>query len=64
MANRPMVRRSISLARQVVQEILTGIESGKLMRDNGLLPSETEMSQRFEVSRATIRDALSQLEQR
>ena len=59
-----MVRRSISLARQVVQEILTGIESGALMRDSGLLPSETELSQRFDVSRATIRDALSQLEQR
>ena len=59
-----MVRRSISLARQVVQEILTGIEAGNLTRDNGLLPSETELSQRFEVSRATIREALSQLEQR
>jgi len=59
-----MVRRSISLARQVVQEILTGLEAGNLARDNGLLPSETELSQRFEVSRATIREALSQLEQR
>jgi GntR family transcriptional regulator len=64
MAKLFMVRRSISLARQVVQEILSGIESGALMRDNGLLPSETELSQRFQVSRATIRDALSQLEQR
>lgn len=59
-----MVRKSISLARQVVQEILTGIEAGNLVRDNGMLPSETELSQRFEVSRATIREALSQLEQR
>ncbi len=59
-----MVRRSISLARQVVQEILSGIEAGNLVRDNGILPSETELSQRFEVSRATIREALSQLEQR
>jgi GntR family transcriptional regulator len=64
MAEQPMVRRSISLARQVVQEILAGIEAGNLVRDSGLLPSETELSQRFEVSRATIRDALSQLEQR
>ncbi len=59
-----MVRRNISLARQVVQEILAGIEAGKLARDNGVLPSEAELSQRFEVSRATIREALSQLEQR
>jgi len=59
-----MVRRSISLARQVVQEILTGIEAGNLARDNGMLPSEAELSQRFGVSRATIREALSQLEQR
>lgn len=59
-----MVRRNISLARQVVHEILAGIESGKLARDAGMLPSETELSQRFDVSRATIRDALAQLEQR
>lgn len=59
-----MVRKSIPLARQVVQEILTGIDAGNLARDNGALPSETELSQRFAVSRATIREALSQLEQR
>lgn len=59
-----MVRRNISLSRQVVQEILAGIASGKLARDNGMLPSETELSQRFGVSRATIREALSQIEQR
>jgi len=59
-----MVRRNISLARQIVQEILAGIQAGTLARDDGLLPSETELSQRFEVSRATIREALSQLEQR
>lgn len=59
-----MVSRSISLARQVVREILTGIEAGDLAGDNGLLPSETELSQRYSVSRATIREALSQLEQR
>jgi GntR family transcriptional regulator len=59
-----MVNRTLSLSRQVVQEILTGIDAGTLPRDNGMLPSETEMSQRFDVSRATIREALSQLEQR
>jgi GntR family transcriptional regulator len=59
-----MVRRNISLARQAAQEILKGIESGKFVRGNGMLPSEAELSQKFEVSRATIREALSQLEQR
>jgi GntR family transcriptional regulator len=59
-----MVRRNISLARQVAQEIFKGIASGKLVRGNGALPSETELSQTFAVSRATIREALSQLEQR
>jgi GntR family transcriptional regulator len=59
-----MVSRNLSLSRQVVQEILTGIDAGTLPRDNGMLPSETELGQRFEVSRATIREALSQLEQR
>ncbi|MBI4789668.1 MAG: GntR family transcriptional regulator [Chloroflexi bacterium] len=59
-----MVNRNIPLVRQVVQEILSGIEAGNLARDNGILPSETELSQRFGVSRATIREALSQLEQR
>ncbi len=59
-----MVHRNISLARQVAQEILAGIEAGRLARDNGMLPSEAELTQRFEVSRATIREALSQLEQR
>jgi GntR family transcriptional regulator len=59
-----MVRRNISLARQAAQEILQGIKSGRLVRGNGMLPSEAELSQKLEVSRATIREALSQLEQR
>src|SRR5512146_181260 len=59
-----MVIRNISLARQIVQEILSGIEDGTLGRESGLLPSESELSQRYNVSRATIREALSQLEQR
>lgn len=59
-----MVRKSIPLARQVVQEILTGIESGKLARANGALPSEAELGARFEVSRATVREALTELERR
>lgn len=58
------IRKSIPLARQVTQEILAGIESGRLVQGNGTLPSETDLSQRFDVSRATIREALTQLEQR
>ncbi len=59
-----MVRKSVPLAQQVVNEILSGIEAGNLARDDGLLPSEAELSKRFDVSRATIREALSRLEQR
>lgn len=59
-----MVRRNIPLAQQVVQEILTGVKAGNLANKNGLLPSEAELGQRFKVSRATIREALAQLEQR
>ena len=58
-----MVRKSVPLAQQVVDEILAGIRAGHLARDGGLLPSEAELSQRFNVSRATLREALSKLEQ-
>ncbi|NTU64105.1 MAG: GntR family transcriptional regulator [Chloroflexi bacterium] len=54
-----MVRKSAPLAQQAADEILSGIRSGKLANGDGLLPSEAELSQRFEVSRATIREALS-----
>ncbi len=59
-----MVHKSLPLAQQVVSEILAGLEAGNLARENGLLPSEAELGQRFEVSRATVREALSRLEQR
>jgi len=59
-----MVRKRIPLARQVVQEILAGTASGKLVQANGMLPSETDLSARFDVSRATIREALTELEHR
>lgn len=57
-----MVRKSAPLAQQAADEILSGIRSGTLANGDGLLPSEAELSQRFEVSRATIREALAKLE--
>jgi GntR family transcriptional regulator len=57
-----MVRKSAPLAQQAADEILSGIRSGKLATGDGLLPSEAELSQRFGVSRATIREALAKLE--
>jgi DNA-binding FadR family transcriptional regulator len=59
-----MVRRTASLAQQVAQEILSEIETGTLAREGGLLPSETDLSHRFGVSRATVREALSRLDGR
>src|SRR5512136_1783110 len=57
-----MVRKSVPLAQQAADEVLAGIRSGKLAGGDGLLPSEAELSRRFEVSRATIREALAKLE--
>ena len=57
-----MIRKNASLAQQVIEEILAGINDGSLPRE-GALPSESELSIRFKVSRATIREALSKLEQ-
>jgi GntR family transcriptional regulator len=59
-----VVRKNVPLAQQVVNEILTGIDNGSLSKENGLLLSEAELCRRFEVSRSTIREALTRLEQR
>jgi GntR family transcriptional regulator len=57
-----MVRKNVPLTHQVILEILDHIDAGDLLRPGGSLPSEPELSQRFDVSRATIRDALTRLE--
>jgi GntR family transcriptional regulator len=59
-----MVQKNVPLAQQVVSEILTGLEAKDLAGVDGLLPSEAELSRRYNVSRATLREALSRLEQR
>ena len=60
-----MIQRSIPLSQQVANDILASVEAGNLARpSDGLLPSEAELSQRYNVSRATVREALSRLEQR
>jgi GntR family transcriptional regulator len=57
-----MVRRSPTLARQAALEIVDGIQTGTLAGEDGLLPSEAVLSLRLGVSRATLREALSQIE--
>lgn len=57
-----MTSKNVPLAHQVILEILDQIEAGDLVRADGSIPSEPDLSQRFDVSRATIRDALSRLE--
>ena len=57
-----MVRRNVPLVEQVILEILADIDRGEFGRSHGMLPSEVDLAQRFSVSRATVRDALSRLE--
>jgi GntR family transcriptional regulator len=57
-----MVRKNVPLADQLILEILNHIEAGDIVRANGSLPSEPDLSERFQVSRATVRDALAKLE--
>jgi GntR family transcriptional repressor for pyruvate dehydrogenase complex len=47
----------------IVQQIRTLIEEGKLKR-NDQLPSERELSETFRVSRTTVREAIRTLESR
>jgi len=57
-----MVQRSAPLANQLIQEIVSQISAGLLGKEDGRLPSEAELCERYEVSRATVREALSKLE--
>ncbi len=57
-----MVTRNVPLAQQLVLEVIAQIESRELAREDGQLPSEADLCQRFEVSRATVREALARLE--
>lgn len=59
-----MIQKSLPLSQQVANEILSGIEASDLAREDGALPSEAELSLRYGVSRSTVREALSRLEQR
>lgn len=59
-----VVHKNVPLALQVLNSIIAGMESGELVRANGQLPSEDELGRLFNVSRSTVREALSRLEQR
>ena len=57
-----MVQRSAPLVEQLVNELAAEIAAGNIVGDGGRLPSEAELCQRYSVSRATVREALSKLE--
>ena len=57
-----MVQRNPPLVAQLVQELAAEISTGDLVSSEGRLPSEAEIGERYSVSRATVRDALSKLE--
>lgn len=56
-----MFRRSISLSDQVKQQIREWIDEDAYAQTDGQLPSETQLSARLGVSRATVREALTML---
>ena len=59
-----MIRRSPTLAQRAALALIDEMRSGLLAGPDGLIPSEAILSQRFGVSRATLREAMTQLEQR
>lgn len=54
--------RSVPLADQLMQELATAISAGKIAKYDGRLPSETQLSQKYGVSRSTVREVLARLE--
>lgn len=54
--------RTVPLTDQLMQEMARAISKGKMIQEDGRLPSETELSQQFGVSRATVREVLARLE--
>lgn len=57
-----MLQRNTPLVSQLISVLATQISAGELVASDGRLPSEAELSERYAVSRATVRDALSKLE--
>jgi len=57
-----MITRSQPLADQVRRQILQWIQANRSDHEGGALPSETELAEMFATSRATVREALAELE--
>jgi len=57
-----MLNRQQPLSEQVRNQLLQWIQSDRADLENGVLPSEAELSELFNTSRSTIREALTQLE--
>lgn len=62
--NHTMIKRNVPLATQVMHNILVGIETGNLLHSENQLFTEEELCRKFDVSRSTIREALTGLEQK
>lgn len=58
-----MIKRNIPLATQVMNDLLAGIATGDYLHGEDQLLSEGEFCKLFKVSRSTVREALSRLEQ-
>lgn len=59
-----ILRRNVPLATQVMHNIMVGIETGNLLHSENQLFTEEELCKAFNVSRSTIREALTGLEQK
>ncbi len=59
-----MIIRQKSLADQVREQIEQWIRTGEIDSQDGALPSEQEIAARLNISRATVREALSLLERK